>query len=330
MLLVIILIITTCVLLFSGIIFRMNLLKIAGFALFGVTFFSAFANSLPQIKTKAPQETEITGQITMEQFTAIGRTKFDEICFLCHNPALGGRAPDPSGISIRASERIKHPKYKEAGVLGTGGSATTAEEYLRESIRCPSCFVVEGFGVKGTNDMESPMAGVPQVKRLTDLEVDAVIAFYQQRDGLDITVQLPTEKPAGLAEAGAAGPKVIFATGKETPEEIVTLLGCGICHTIPGVEGATGLLAPKLEEKITAPLRIKDPNYAGTAKTAKDYIKESIINPNAYFVFNEAFGAPYPPIMPPDFGEKLSINALDKLADFLLSIGSEVASATDK
>ena len=328
MVLVIILIITTCVLIFSGIMLRMTLLKIAGFALFGVTFFSAFANSLPQIKTKAPQEIVLTGQITMEQFTAIGKTKFDEICSLCHNPALGGRAPDPSGMASRAPERIKHPKYKEAGVLGTGGSAATGEEYIRESIKCPSCFVVEGFGVKGTNDMESPMAGVPQVKRLTDIEVEAIIAFYQQRDGLDITVELPTEKPK-MAVA-PAGPKVIFATGKETPEEIIALLGCGICHTIPGVEGAAGLLAPKLEVKTTAPLRIKDPNYAGTAKTAKDYIKESIINPSAYFVFNEALGVPYPPIMPPGFGEKLSVNALDKLADFLLSIGGEVASATDK
>jgi hypothetical protein len=73
-----------------------------------------------------------------------------------------------------------------------------------------------------------------------------------------------------------------------------------------------------LHEKINAPNRIKDPGYKGKAKTGRDYVKESILNPNAYIVFNEAEGEPFPEgVMPQDFANKLSVNALDKLVDFI-------------
>ncbi|MFQ5481614.1 MAG: cytochrome C, partial [Nitrospinaceae bacterium] len=60
------------------------------------------------------------------------------------------------------------------------------------------------------------------------------------------------------------------------------------------------------------PKRIQDPNYKGNAKTGHEYTRESILNPNAYIVptFPEN-------LMPPDFGTKLSVLALDKLVDFI-------------
>lgn len=298
----------------------MNLFKIVIFSLLVIGAYSGFANSLPQVQNKVPPETtEIKGNITMEQFAAIGKQKVKEICALCHNPLLAGRAPDPKGTVLRAVERIKDPKYKEPDVLGTGGKAATAEEYIRESIMCPSCYVVPGFGKKGTNDMVSPMASVPSIKKLSPIEIDALIAFYQQRDGVEITVQLPSEK----IEAPAEGEEIIFVTGKETPQEMITKLGCGECHTIPGVEGAEGDLGPRLEVKVNAALRLKDSNYTGKAATPAEYVRESILDPHLYLVFNEEEEEPFEPIMPPDFGEKISINALDKLVNFLLSIDSK-------
>ncbi len=99
---------------------------------------------------------------------------------------------------------------------------------------------------------------------------------------------------------------------------MLNILGCPLCHTIPGVEGAVGELGPKLHEKINAPQRIKDPRYKGKARTGRDYVRESILNPNAYIVFNEAEGELFPEsLMPPDFANKLSINALDKVVDFI-------------
>ena len=107
-------------------------------------------------------------------------------------------------------------------------------------------------------------------------------------------------------------------TGTEPIEEIITILGCPLCHTIPGIPGAVGELGPKLHEKINAPKRIKNPNYKGKAKTGRDYVQESILNPSAYLVFNEEEREPYPDgLMPQDFANKLSVNALEKLVDFI-------------
>ena len=107
-------------------------------------------------------------------------------------------------------------------------------------------------------------------------------------------------------------------TGAEPIDEMLNKLGCPLCHTIPGIEGAVGELGPKLHEKINAPQRIKDPNYKGKAKSGRDYVRESILNPNAYIVFNKEAGEPFPEgLMPQDFASKLSVNALDKLVDFI-------------
>ena len=306
----------------------MNLFKIVFFSLLVIGAYSGFANSLPQAQNKVPPETtEIKGNITMEDFVAIGRQKVKEICALCHNPALGNRAPDPMGVAARSSKRIKEPNYYTKNLQGTGGAAKSGEEYIRESLVCPSCYVVSGFGKKGTHDMVSPMASVPAVKKLSPIEVNALIAFYQQRDGVEISVKLPTEKIEAPVEGGE---KAIFVTGKETPQEMIATLGCGECHIINGVEGAEGDIGPRLEEEINAPLRIQDPRYKGKATTPAEYVRESILDPYAFLVFNKEEDEPYDEVMPPDFGEKISINALDKLVNFLFSIdGKKVKDSSD-
>jgi hypothetical protein len=99
---------------------------------------------------------------------------------------------------------------------------------------------------------------------------------------------------------------------------MINTLGCPLCHTIPGVEGAEGELGPKLHEKINAPKRIKDPRYKGKATNTKEYVRESILNPSAFVVMNEAENELFPDgLMPQDFKNKLSVDAIDKLVDFI-------------
>ena len=107
-------------------------------------------------------------------------------------------------------------------------------------------------------------------------------------------------------------------TGEEDIQAMINKLGCPLCHTIPGVEGAVGELGPMLHEKINAPKRIKDPNYKGKATSTKEYVKESILCPSCYVVFNEEAGESYPDgLMPQTFSQMLSVKALDKLVDFI-------------
>lgn len=60
-------------------------------------------------------------------------------CVTCHSPEPGEVRVGPShaGVATRADQRIDSPDY--------AGAATSAEDYLRESILEPNAFVVPGF-----------------------------------------------------------------------------------------------------------------------------------------------------------------------------------------
>jgi hypothetical protein len=181
---------------------------------------------------------------------------------------------------------------------------------------------VEGFGKDGDTKSPMPVITKPPVS-LSPVEANAVIAWLQSKDTpgefATVTVPLPTAGDAPTEDAsGEDEERPVFVTGNEPIQDMINTLGCPLCHTIPGVEGAVGELGPKLHEKTTALQRIKDPKYKGSAKNTKEYVRESILNPGAYVVFNEAEGEPFPDgLMPTTFSQMLSVQALDKLVDFI-------------
>lgn len=174
-----------------------NFIVLCKVLMFGCSLLAVFAiasNVIPQAVGEPPPVIDLKNIKTMDQMLELGADIFGSEeepgrgrCPMCHK-RIGGRAPVLDGISHRAAQRIKDPSYK--------GHATNAAEYMEESEECPSCFVVAGFGKPGTNDTVSPMPAtiVPPIG-LTPIEKDAVIAFFQDRDGADITV-----KPMGDPE----------------------------------------------------------------------------------------------------------------------------------
>ncbi|MBC8285999.1 MAG: cytochrome C [Nitrospinae bacterium] len=313
-----------------------------------------------------PKEAAVVGDLTMEEFAEMGRVIIFGAkqvagqksigkgqCPLCHgfDPADHmGRCPNLFGVEKRSHDRVKEDRYATspipigetepaAGIVKGkwdqipeeyrrqhGPDELVGEDYIRESLMCPTCYVVEGFG--GSGDTKSPMPVIvkPPIS-LSRVEVNAVIAYLQSKDTPGefgaVTVPLPQDDAgntggAPVAEESSDEDAPLFVTGKEDIQAMINKLGCPLCHTIPGVEGAVGELGPKLHEKINAPNRIKDPNYKGKATNTKEYVRESILNPGAYVVFNEEAGESYPDgLMPTSFGEQLSVAALDKLVDFI-------------
>ena len=285
-----------------------------------------------------------TKQIAGEK--AIGKGQ----CPLCHTFDAGdniGRCPNLFGVGTRGQTRVQEERYKVSPVAvgenepksniikgapdqipeeyrragAPGFDGMTAEDYIRESMMCPSCYVVKGFGKAGDKVSPMPVISKPPIS-LSPIEVNAVIAYLQSYnepgDYSKVTVPLPT--PGGEEETasddGEEAP--IFVTGSESIDVIVNTLGCPLCHTIPGIEGAFGELGPKLHEKINAPKRIKDSRYKGKATNTKEYVRESILNPSAFLVMNEEENELYPDgLMPQDFKHKLSVDAIDKLVDFI-------------
>ena len=285
-----------------------------------------------------------TKQIAGEK--AIGKGQ----CPLCHTFDAGdniGRCPNLFGVGERGLTRVQEDRYKTSPVAvgenepksniikgapdqipdeyrragAPGFDGMTAEDYIRESMMCPSCYVVKGYGKAGDTVSPMPVISKPPIS-LNNIEVNAVIAYLQSYntpgDFAGVTVPLPSADDGPAETAEEEGDAPIFVTGAEPIEEIINTLGCPLCHTIPGVEGAVGELGPKLHEKINAPNRIKDSRYKGKATNTKEYVRESILNPNAFIVMNEEENELYPEgVMPQDFKNKLSVDAIDKLVDFI-------------
>jgi len=332
------------------------LLKIGGFMFLVAAALSGYGNWLPQVEGGFPPKEEklefssMTAQQLADEgekiiFGGIGQSAVQGAigkgqCPLCHGfqkGFLSERAPNLFGLPERAEkERLTDPNYhkgepqkrqyadKEA--CPGCGTATSVQEYIAESHACPNCYVAAGFGVKGTNDKESPMPKIHKPPISLSLpELAAVDTWLYVREGKEAPSYediiksyekfIPEADRPKQQDDKAAGPTTLMADGTEPVDQIFAKAQCVSCHTIPGIAGATGTIGPKLEEGTNAPNRITDPAYKGTAKTTQDYIMESVVAPSAYVVKGFPDNT-----MPKVFGQKLSAGALKKIVDYLSQV----------
>lgn len=274
----------------------MTFARVMIFSVLVLLVFTGFANILPQVQSDPPAEEVVeTGSLDMAGLVAYGEKLFSGkgTCTLCHNNL--GRAPDLLELDLAAifPARIGDPIY--AGDA-KGEGADAVETYLRESLLYPSDYVVAGFGKKGTNDKVSPMPAVdiPPIE-MTEVEIDALIAFLQDRAGLEPTVALPSE--AVEAEA-------VEKDGEEPegPAEdalaVIDKFYCAACHDLSG-SGADG-----------------GPDLRGIAgRMSREKIMEAIFDPNAEIA--EGYEAD---IMPDDFSEQMYVSELTLLVDYLAGL----------
>ena len=347
---------TTCFMM--GIYFpsQAALLRIGGFMFLVAAGLSGYGNWLPQVEGGFPPPdvkldfASMSVQALADEgekiiFGGIGKNKEQgavgkgqcPLCHAFHAGMLGERAPNLVGLPERAGkERLEDPKYSKGKAAGRdyaqkeafpgAGTAENAQEYIAESHACPSCYVVAGYGVKGTNDKESPMPSIhkPPIS-LSLAELAAVDTWLYVREGRDAPsfeeiiksyekFVPEADRPKQQEEATGAA-SVLMADGTETVDVIFQKATCVACHTIPGIPGAKGTIGPALEEGTNALLRMKDKDYKGSAKTVPDYIMESIVSPSAYVV------KPFPDnTMPKIFGQKLSAGAIKKIVDYLSQV----------
>ena len=102
--------------------------------------------------------------------------------------------------------------------------------------------------------------------------------------------------------------------------ELFAKLPCASCHDItrpwPG-----GAVCPNLGNIATEGARIvRLPEYRGKAKNAAGYIRESILDPNAYIVPGPNYRTPDgQSVMPKDFAQTLNAKDLNDVVAFLLT-----------
>ena len=129
------------------------------------------------------------------------------------------------------------------------------------------------------------------VKGETANDVAAYVGYAAARKGQD-SGQLAS---AGLAEA-------------KTGEQIFTAAGCAGCHTFAPA-GSNGTIGPSLNE-----LKTQAGNMEA-GKSAEDYVRESIEDPNAFVVKG------YSANVMPQFKGKLTDQQIQALVQYILQTG---------
>ena len=262
----------------------MTFLRVISFSIVVLLFFTGFASILPQVQSDPPTEEVVeAGSLDMAGLIAYGDRLFSGkgTCTLCHNDL--GRAPDLLEMDLSAT-------FKER--VSAAGSASV-EEYLRDSMLVPSAYVVPGFGKKGSNDAESPMPVVdaPPIE-LDEVQINALIAFLQDRAGLDPTVALPSADAAPVPEEDEDEP--LATTGVEAIEKFF----CSGCHDLEDSEADVG---PALNDLAT--------------RMSRGDVMEAILEPNTTIA--EGFE---PDGMPDDFGEQIHASELILIVDYLMEL----------
>lgn len=275
------------------------LLNIVVFSLIVVCGFAGYTTfGLPLIiPAPPPQEAKLTGEITMDQYIALGKTIFEGkgTCTLCHNALL--RAPLLEPVAQVAPERLADSRY--------AGEAKTIEEYIHESMIHPSAYVVAGFGKKGTNDTVSPMPDVSKgAIGLNDVEMGAVIAYLQDVGGVDVTVALPSGDAAAASEG--EGEEAEAPTPAADAKEAFSKYGCDTCHMHPLIEEG-GDMGPDLGA-MAATAGSRAPGMS-----AEQFIIESITDPNK--VIADGFEGD---MMPDDLAEQMLVSELNMIVDAIL------------
>ncbi len=265
------------------------------FSLLLTLVFTLVTYVLPQVEGEAPVEKEVKlGELTLDAFVALGQDLFEGkgTCTLCHKPPPLGRAPDIQGTDLvtTAKERLADPRYQ--------GKAADATSYIRESLVAPGAFVVAGWGQKGSNDSISPMPAIdkPPIE-LSQVEIDAVIAYLQAKDGHEVRVPLPTAAPPAAVKAPAA----VAPVPAKTAEEAVVKFGCQACHSMLGTESPVG---PSLKDV--------------GARLSLEEIRQSILEPDAQVAPGFA-----PGIMPGDFAVRMTVKELQMILSLLVASGAE-------
>ncbi|MES9823559.1 MAG: c-type cytochrome [Candidatus Thiodiazotropha endolucinida] len=271
------------------------LLKTLGFSLALTLLFTFVTYLLPQVEGEAPVEKEVDlSTLTMDDFIAMGEELFNNqgTCTLCHKPAPLGRAPDIQGENMVAlsGERLTDERYQ--------GEAKNAADYILESMVDPSRYVVATWGKKGTDDRESPMPAIdkPPIE-LSKIEMDAIIAYLQAKDGNEVTVVLPSpEDTASIVSSDQTSAETVAPPAPAaTIDEALAKYACTSCHAM---ESSDTLVGPGLVD-IGSRLSI-------------DEIRQSIVDPNA--VITEGF----PAAMPADFAAKMTVSELDMIVAYLV------------
>ena len=246
--------------------------------------YSGYANYIPQIESKPPQELSLEGgNVTPAQLVKAGEEiyKTKGTCEICHRIGQKGtRAPDLAGVGARAAKT-------KPGM--------SAKAYIIESLINPTAYIVEGY------PPIMPAVDKPPIG-LNRSELWALTAFLESLGGtVDVTLNDIPVSAGASSGGGSASADVKLPGDPKAGEAVFQGKGtCIACHKA-GKIGASPV-GPDLSQiaKIQTP----------------DYIMKKILDPKG---MGTVSGFP-PGVMPQAFGQMLTAKEYTDLVAFLLTL----------
>jgi nitric oxide reductase subunit C len=186
--------------------------------------------------------------------------------------------------------------------------------YLREFLKNPSRFYSEARDGRLMPTLD-----------LSDADIDHLIAFMGWVGKIDTQGWPPRPilvKGSAVPGAvpGAAAMQAVSTDPVEQGRAVfnATPPGCAACHSIsPGVN----IVGPTLANMpATAAARIGSSEYKGKAKDAAAYIRESIVEPNAYVLTGPTYSTGGQSLMPHDYAKTLKPEQVDHIVAYLLTL----------
>jgi mono/diheme cytochrome c family protein len=257
--------------------------KVAVFALVVMGAYTYYANSIPQIESKPPQELSLEGSnVTPAQLIKAGEEiyKTKGTCEICHKIGQKGtRAPDLAGIGARAAKT-------KPGM--------SAKQYIIESLINPNAFVVEGY------PPIMPAVDKPPIS-LNRSELWALTAFLESLGGTVNVTLNDIPATAGAAAGAAAAVEMKIPGDPKAGEAVFAGKGaCIACHK------AGNLGASPVGPDLSQIAKIQTP----------DYIMKKILDPAG-----SGTVAGYPKgVMPPTMGQTLTAREFTDLVAFLQTL----------
>lgn len=93
---------------------------------------------------------------------------------------------------------------------------------------------------------------------------------------------------------------------------------CAACHSIPGVPNAAGVIGPGLADApAAAQLALDSGSYTGSAKNPQDYIRESILSPDAFISGACPTGPCAAGVMPSTLKNALNEDEINAIVQYL-------------
>lgn len=206
-----------------------------------------------------------------------------------------------------------HTMYGEGAYYApdlTNIASQRGDAYLKQFLKDPSDFYApEDYG-RVMPDLD-----------LSDEEIDQLVAFLKWVDEVDTHDWPPRPirvTGKGLPEGGAAETASADPTARGRALIQDAQIGCNSCHsTAEGVKK----VGPSLAGVASRAESILDSGvYEGDAETPREYVEESIVDPNAHIVPGKNHASGGVSMMPGDYGDRLSEDQLDAMVEYLMTL----------